>query len=488
MAELPYIWSQGRDDVLISILRLLSSRNVATSRKDCLELVMHFPEIFDELLIIITHIDRSSYHPETIADAVALKILMFLLQCPRAWLPEFSYTRLPVPETRFPSGITSENEEIKTEWTASVKLWKMFIQTPTWESNFLRKWNKIEQENILEIIVYVTLIVPCPLEVDVLCSSKLRRRREESLIEFEPLSIALAKIIEERGRMRICILRILFNLTYGEDIEHPLLSTNSLFPFLIIAYSASQKIPGERKAALSGRHAEGPGRRIAYLRQERLSEIILTSAPNVPNATPIVCLRVLAENITGPLLLLRLLQRIYETYGPDIASCDSLPPNTLPHDHLGRIHQITSNVIAILVLRNVVGRRIICERDSVLAELQAASPPSADILSGSLLYLAELALQVIRLHECSGSQGQEWTGIYFSALEEFVSLFKFITLIMAESKDWSRLWWFGEQTLHILKHSDPAVKERLGPFWEENARAGIKAAEAKLSNLEVWKR
>ncbi|KIJ41196.1 hypothetical protein M422DRAFT_255700 [Sphaerobolus stellatus SS14] len=470
--ELPLVWSLSRDQALYAVMDLLNRRKVWHQRRDCLKLVENHDTLFEQLLIIISHFERPWYHPFANADATALKLLVFLLKTPHVWLGElsdryFNSPNAPIP----PEGIT---QSIKSEWQAHVELMRLFVQERTWKTALLRKWDRLERDGLEHII------------------SKLRDRQRDTPLVFPSIGSLLNDIYSERGISRIAILRILTNLTYGPNLNEPLVPTNTLFSLLSLAYSASQKIPSKDKAQLSHRHAEGTvGRKDYYLRMERTSVIESSYHPRQPIPGAIVSFWVQSESITGPTLLVRLLRRIYQTY-PDIANWMSMPPNTVSNDQLGRIQQITSPEVVRIVVNNIVTKRIpgekaelamILRNGSTGRRLSEGSPE--DVCRGGYLAVAELALDVTRLYnESPESVRSTWSSLVIPAQKEAIACIGNVSVMASHISDWDTAWWFAKCALDELEGVNEAAAK--ASDWnpedmKKKNRERIEKAEEKLA-------
>ncbi|KIJ41197.1 hypothetical protein M422DRAFT_48686 [Sphaerobolus stellatus SS14] len=116
---------------------LLNRRNVCRQRRDYLKLIESYKDLFEQLIIIVNHFERSWYHPFANADARALKSLVFLLKAPHVWLGELSNRYFNSPNAPIPPEGTTQN--IKSEWQAHV-------------TALLRKWDKLEREGLENIL------------------------------------------------------------------------------------------------------------------------------------------------------------------------------------------------------------------------------------------------------------------------------------------------------------------------------------------------
>jgi hypothetical protein len=150
-AYAPRFWSQSRDDALTAVAGLLFGRNSHTVRRDCLEIIISKPQILNQLLSMFS-VDRSPWHPEAKADAIAARILTHLLMPPHLWIPELSESTFSSPSTRFPPGHHSDNDNAKVEWNAAVSCWEIFVKLRKWREILLEKWKKLQTETREDIL------------------------------------------------------------------------------------------------------------------------------------------------------------------------------------------------------------------------------------------------------------------------------------------------------------------------------------------------
>ncbi|KIJ41192.1 hypothetical protein M422DRAFT_255696 [Sphaerobolus stellatus SS14] len=466
-AKLPFLWSQSQETAIMAVVRLIASRDLYTQKRDTLKIVQLYPRIFDQLLIIIGHFERPHYRPQSDADGCALKLLCLLLKAPYSWVTELSYEAFyGDPQWILPMA-DGGKEDLKAEWEASVKLLKMFIQQRNWKAIFLRKWNKLEQEIFEETV------------------SKLKRTESEALLIVGTLKELLLHAHIVRGSCRSAILRILIDLTYGSSLEEAFLPTNLLLAFLPLAYSASQKVPSEERS----RDPEKLPKDILgdprdYLRQERMTGVV----SSFPSGGEIASIWGAPEYTLGPVLLFRLIRRIFQTYGSDMFSWTSLPPNTLPKDQLGQIQQILSHSVLQLILRNTVTKRIPISKDSATSEFKKKQfEDSEDNLRGLYLAAAELALQVNQLYQELGRE-EDWKEFFLATQKDFVVSLSNASLMCRRLKDWYYSWWFSKATIEVAKKISAGPDAKV-IGWDPQAllqKNQDRLLDAEKRLMEIW--
>ncbi|KIJ35492.1 hypothetical protein M422DRAFT_262276, partial [Sphaerobolus stellatus SS14] len=155
------------------------------------------------------------------------------------------------------------------------------------------------------------------------------------------------------------------------------------------------------------------------------------------------------EYTLGPILLLRLIRRVYQTYGSDMFSWTSLPPNTLPKEQLGQIQQILSPSV-LQLLRNTVTKRILISKNTTTNSFKSNQIcEDSEDLRGLYLAAAELALQVVQLYQDLGHGDSE--ELFLATQKDFVTSLSNVSLMCRRSTDWYYSWWFAKATNEAVK-------------------------------------
>lgn len=248
----------------------------------------------------------------------------------------------------------------------------------------------------------------------------------------------------------------MINLTYADAANEPLLPTSTLFSFLTLAYSACGKVPSPAAAARSQRHAVATSGKLGnLLRKERLSRTILQMPPESARAPTVTTIYIPPEHALGPILLLRLLRRIGATYGKDIIYWTSLPENTLPNDHLGRVQQIASEEVLNIILLNSVRKRIPHHKaegtNFFKSELSQIQLISQDVARREYLTAAELALAVTMFFQGAGPVKAEWRDLIPIAQRDLVSCLGNISFMSSKLDEWHWAWWYAKHALDCLE-------------------------------------
>jgi len=156
--ELPNTSSMSRDIAVDMVRDLLMNRNLATQQRDYFEIISHRREIFDKLLIIVHHFEPPPYHPIARAAASACQALGHLVAGPHPWFPELSNICFSGDKVQSPPGTPANDAEFQAELRASSKLMKLFLQQKHWKDALLRRWNRLENEKLEDLIGWVFIL------------------------------------------------------------------------------------------------------------------------------------------------------------------------------------------------------------------------------------------------------------------------------------------------------------------------------------------
>ncbi|KAH7882385.1 hypothetical protein F5I97DRAFT_1909836 [Phlebopus sp. FC_14] len=427
----PRYYAMAQESALWAVHGLLCTDPIP-SRKFCLELLKKKPEILD-LLFQCAIMPRPPCYPELEVASVSCEVLALLFQWPAHIVPGVS--------TPMDSAFKAQ------DWKAMSQCLTILTSREDWAEKIIEVWMTVEEEDPAEIL------------------RLLDRVGTDYVVVEPPHDETTSQVFENRGQMRISMLRLIATLTHAA--ESCGVTNAELESLLHIAYKASRKIITPQNKSPDVLEQMTFAERTVWVLRSPLYTVSLNMNINAPE-------QIADEHVLGPTALMRLLVVLAQRKALDTIQGLKRAPNGLSSStSLAHLQQITHPDVIRRCLTIALERvRVTADKGRQQAR---QSDPDCDSARASFVQAAELAAAMVTFD--SHTQGQYRSEIK-GARKELV-----LALGNASEMAWRRELYqqalnFGHGAVTVTEQMQAAGEQLDREIMAKNKRRVQKAQEA----------